>query len=62
VRDGRPERPARRLVKIDMDPLVVAGRIGELIDAFLGDQNPIGLTNFGADETRQVVQHYFPGG
>ena len=28
---------------VDVDPLVVAGRVGELVDALLGDLDPVAV-------------------
>jgi hypothetical protein len=40
---------------IDVDPLVVAGDIGEVIDALLVDFQPFADAEFGADQTGRVV-------
>ena len=41
VRDRRPERPLRCLLRVDVDPLVVAGRLREAVDPLLGDLQPL---------------------
>jgi hypothetical protein len=41
VRDGPPERPGSGPLAIDVDPLVVAGRVGEQVNSLLGDHVPI---------------------
>src|SRR3954469_9987871 len=41
VRDRRAERAGLRPLGIDVDPLVVAGRIGEQIDPLLRDLDPV---------------------
>ena len=37
VGDGLAERASRGPLRVDVDPLVIAGRIGEQVDVFLGD-------------------------
>ncbi|MCY1175043.1 hypothetical protein D9M73_152640 [compost metagenome] len=48
MRDGAAERRHRRHLWVDVDELVVASRIGELVDHFLADLDPVGHL-FGAD-------------
>ena len=38
--DRGPERPGGGTLGIDVDPLVVAGRLGERVDLGLGDLDP----------------------
>ena len=40
-----PNGPSRRTLDVDVDPLVVVGRVGELVDPVLVDRQPLG----GAD-------------
>ena len=46
--DGRAERAGGGALTVDVDPLVVAGRLRERIDALLGDLDPGGGTVLGA--------------
>ena len=41
VRDRRAEGAVLRALDVDVDPLVVAGRVGELVDAILRDRQPL---------------------
>ncbi|GLI27538.1 hypothetical protein ARHIZOSPH14_17800 [Agromyces rhizosphaerae] len=41
MRDRRAERAGLRAVDVDVDPLVVLGRAGELVDARLVDGEPL---------------------
>ena len=41
VRDRRPERSLGRAYRIDVDPLMVVGRVREGVDALLGDLEPV---------------------
>jgi hypothetical protein len=41
VRDRRPERPLRRQLGIDVDPLVVVRRVSEEVDLTLVDRLPL---------------------
>ena len=45
MRDGPAERAVLRLLHVDVDPLVVTGRVRELVHPLLGDLDPVG----GAD-------------
>ena len=38
---------AARAVDVDVDPLVVAGRVGEPVDAVLVDERPVADEQFG---------------
>jgi hypothetical protein len=38
-----------RAVLVDVDPLLVAGCVRKLVDAVLGDLDPIAGADFGAD-------------
>ena len=56
MRDGAAERrldggPRR----VDMNPLPVFGRLGEEVDAFLGDRQPIADRNLASDLTPQLL-------
>jgi hypothetical protein len=42
-----------RALDIDMDPLVVAGRLREGVDALLGDVDPLARVDFLADALRE---------
>ncbi len=44
---------------IDVDPLVVAGGLGEAVDALLVDQHPVGHAQLLADHVRQLGDGYF---
>lgn len=41
MRDGGPVRAAARAFGVEVDPLVVAGRLGESVDALLVDREPV---------------------
>ena len=47
--DRRTEGAFLRALDVDMDPLVIVGRIGELVDAVLGDLEPLAGTEILAD-------------
>ena len=53
--DRRPERPVLRALGIDVDPLVVAGGVGELIDPVLGDLQPLAVPEVRARRRAQLV-------
>jgi hypothetical protein len=57
VRDGCAER---RLgagpIGIDMDPLVIAGRIRKRVDAVLRDQEPAARRDLAPDQSGEVRQ------
>ena len=40
---------------VDVDPLVVAGDVGEVVDALLVDVQPFADAEFGADQPGRVV-------
>jgi hypothetical protein len=40
VRDGAAERAGRGPLPVDVDPLMVAGGVGEGVDPLLGDLEP----------------------
>ena len=49
------DRPAERALLlgtlgIDVDPLEVAGRLGELVDPLLGDLHPVAVAEVFADD------------
>ena len=39
-----------------MDPLVVTGRVGELVHSFLGDLDPVAVTEVLADQPGKFVE------
>ena len=41
MRDGAAERAALGALHVDVDPLVVAGGLGERVDPLLGDLDPV---------------------
>ena len=43
VRDRLPERAFGRAFRVDVDPLVVTGRIGKQVDVFLSNGHPVAL-------------------
>ena len=49
VGDRRPVRAGRGTLGIDVDPLVVAGGVGERVHAFLRDLEPIAVAEVLAD-------------
>ena len=54
--DGAAERPRRRAVDVDVDPLVVAGRLGELVDPVLLDGQPLAGAEILADRVGELVE------
>ncbi len=57
VGDGHAEGGfAAGALGIDVDPLPVAGYLGELVDRVLSDGQPVAGGDFLADERFQVVQ------
>src|ERR1700674_880462 len=57
MRDGRAKRRfGDRALALDMDPLAIAGRLGKVVDAFLGDFQPIGDNDLLAHEILEVLQ------
>src|SRR6267378_3764903 len=61
MRDGlTTRRLACGAFRVDMNPLLVAGRLGELVDAVLGDLDPVADADLGADsglELIEIVEH-----
>ena len=51
---------ARAALRIDMDPLLVAGRGGKGVDAFLRDGQPVAQVDFRADFGLQGRERVFP--
>src|SRR3954447_21698646 len=49
VRDGPSEGPRLGALDVDVDPLVVVGGVGELVDTLLGDLEPVGGPDLLAD-------------
>lgn len=49
MRDGAAERPGRGALRVDVDPLVVTGGVGEQGDLLLGDGEPVAVAEMGAD-------------
>ena len=47
--DRAAERPVLGALGVDVDPLVVAGRVGEQVDLLLGDGRPLGPPEVLAD-------------
>ena len=52
------ERGVGGLLGIDMDELVVTGAVGKRIDTLLVDGQPVGVTEFLADEVLQLCDGY----
>ena len=50
VGDRGAERPLGRTHRIDVDPLVVTGRVGKCVDALLGYLEPFGRLELLADQ------------
>jgi hypothetical protein len=50
---GAPNGPRLGLLDVDVDPLVVAGGFGELVDPLLGDGDPVADGDFLPDQGRQ---------
>ncbi len=55
MRDGRAERTFGSTSRVDMDPLMVAGGVGELVDPVLGDLQPIAGSEVGANRGGDLV-------
>ncbi|MNJ66924.1 hypothetical protein D3C77_630460 [compost metagenome] len=58
--DAAAKRALRGAHGVDMDPLVVAGRLGEQIDPFLGHLQPFGMPQvqaLGGDQFFGSVEH-----
>lgn len=47
MRDGRAERAVGGPLGVDVDPLVIAGRVGEEVDPVLFDGDPLADTDVG---------------
>ena len=55
VGDRGPERSRFGAFGVDVDPLVVERGLGELVDLVLGDRDPVGRAEIGADGAEQVL-------
>ena len=56
MRDRAAEpRFTRRALAVDVDPLMVAGGVGELVDSVLGDLEPVAGRDLAADPAREFV-------
>ena len=55
VRDRAAERTVLRPLRVDVDPLVVAGRVGEAVDPLLGDLDPVAVAEVLPLRGAQVV-------
>src|SRR5690242_1060634 len=62
VRDRAAERPGGGPFAVHVDPLVVAGRVGEGVDAVLGDLQPAGVPEVGPGQRLEFVQAVSGGG
>ena len=56
MRDRRAERPGPGAFHVHMDPLVVPGSLGKLVDLFLGDRGPVTDGDFLAHQGRKLGQ------
>ena len=56
MRDGGAEGPGLGAFGIDVDPLVVAGGVGKLVDVLLRHLVPVGDGDFLARQGRQFVE------
>ena len=54
--DRGAERPGLGPLDVDVDPLVVAGGVGELVDLLLGDLDVVAVAEVLADERAQLVE------
>jgi len=54
VRHGGAERPGLRPFGVDVDPLVIAGDIGECVDPGLVDDHPVAGAEIGARRLEQL--------
>ena len=50
-----PEWAAGGTLRIDVNPLLVAGGIGKLLNARLADRQPVGVTEVLADYSQHAV-------
>lgn len=55
MRDRAAERPGCRPLGVDVDPLPVAGGVGEQVDLMLGDRTPPGVAQVLADRRAEPV-------
>ena len=53
--DGGAERSVGRRDRVDVDPLVVAGRLRELIDPVLFDREPVARAEISTDRVEEFV-------
>ena len=58
MRDRAAERACRRALRVDVDPLVVAGRVGERVDPLLRDLEPLARAEL--EPRLQVVDPHAP--
>jgi hypothetical protein len=56
VRDGGAEGSFRRELRVDVDPLAVAGRVGERVDLLLRDRMPVAVAEVLTDGVAQLLQ------
>src|SRR5215467_3161767 len=56
VRDSAAERPGGGPLAVHVDPLVVAGRVGEGVDPVLGDLQPAGVPEVGPGQRLELIQ------
>ncbi|EXF43928.1 hypothetical protein BAY1663_03669 [Pseudomonas sp. BAY1663] len=56
--DGAAERRLRGFLGVDVDELVVAGAVGELVDALLVDGEPGGAAQLLADMVLELCDGY----
>ena len=56
MRNGRTEGALLGPLHIDMDPLVIARGLGELVDLLLGDGHPFGRGHILTDTSGQLGQ------
>jgi hypothetical protein len=50
VRDGAPERAFRRALWVGVDPLAIAGGLGELVNLLLGHLHPVSGAELLSDQ------------
>jgi hypothetical protein len=56
VRDGPAEGAGPGRLDVDVDPLVVAGGVGELVDPLLGHLHPLGAAEVRAGARLELVE------
>ncbi len=61
VRDGAAERAGRGAGRVHVDPLVVAGRVGEGVHPLLGHLGPAGAPEVGASQRGDLLQAVHDG-